>query len=146
MAKCKYCHENISRLDKEVCPFCGGVRPLEGTDTSTQDVTKVINTVGTDNVKIKHKKRIIAAILAATLGIFGMQHIYLGKYKKALLFSSLCFSYIGLLGLFDYFVVGLKNIWAFLIPYFLVQGFLFYVAFVFLTNHSIQDAHGEFLE
>lgn len=145
MAKCKYCHESISRLDKEICPFCGGLKPLDGTDTSTRDVTKVIDQL--DNpVTIKHKKRIIAAILAVTVGIFGLHQIYMGKYKKGLIFGGCVILFIALLSLFDYFVVGLKNIWAFLIPYFIVEAFMLYVGFVLLTNHSIQDAHGEFLE
>ena len=145
MAKCKYCHESISRLDKEVCPFCGGIKPLDGTDTSTQDVTKVIDKLS-DNVEIKHKKRVIAAILAVTVGFLGLHQIYMGKYKKGLIFGACCIAYMGLLGLFDYFVAGLKNFWAFLIPYFLVEAFMIYVGFVLLTNHTIQDGHGEFLE
>ena len=40
MAKCKYCGAEISRLDKDNCPFCGGRKPLEGVDDSTQDMTK----------------------------------------------------------------------------------------------------------
>ena len=146
MAKCKYCHETISRLDKEVCPFCGGIKPLEGTDTSTQDVTKVIDQIGDGNVKIKHKKRVIAAILAATVGIFGLHLVYTGKYKKALIISVSVLAFIGILGIINFFAIGLKNIWAFLIPYFFVEAFMIYVGIVLLTNHSIQDGHGEFLE
>ena len=145
MAKCKYCHEVISRLDKEICPFCGGLKPLEGTDTTTQDVTKVIDQVE-QPVKIKHKKRVIAALLAVTVGIFGLHQIYMGKYKKGLIFGGCLIAFMGLLGLFDFFVVGLKSFWAFLIPYFIVEAFMIYVGFVFLTNHTIQDGHGEFLE
>ena len=80
MAQCKYCHQQITRIDKEVCPFCGGKRPLDGTDTSTQDVTKVIGQLE-HAVEIKHKKRIIAALLAIFFGLFGAPHFYLGKPK-----------------------------------------------------------------
>ena len=145
MAKCKYCHETISRLDKEVCPFCGGIKPLEGTDTSTQDVTKVIDQLG-EEVKIKHKKRIIAAILAVLVGFLGLHQIYMGKYKKGLIFGATMISFIGLDGVLNFFVFGLRSFWAFLIPYFLVEAFMIYVGFVILTNHTIQDGRGEFLE
>ena len=68
MAKCKYCHESITRLDREVCPFCGGLKPLEGTDDSTQDITKVIGQVErVENLQLHSK--VVAAILAILLGM-----------------------------------------------------------------------------
>ena len=43
MPKCKYCHENITKFDREFCPFCGGHNPLEGNDCLTQDITQTID-------------------------------------------------------------------------------------------------------
>ena len=145
MAKCKYCHEVISRLDKEVCPFCGGIKPLEGTDTSTQDVTKVINQLD-HPVKIKHKKRIVAAILSILLGFAGANHIYLGKFKRALIVALIYIVFIGGLGSILFFVACWTNPLAFLIPYFVVEFLCCFSAYCYLTKHSIQDSHGEFLE
>lgn len=144
MAKCKYCHEAISRLDKEVCPFCGGVRPLDGTDTSTQDVTKVIDQL--DNpTKIKHRKRIVAAILAVVFGVFGAHYFYLGKVKKGLINLAICVGFIGVIGLII-FLCGMHKALAFLIPFFVIELGMFFFAYMFLTKHNIQDSHGEFLE
>lgn len=145
MAKCKYCHEVISRLDKDVCPFCGGVKPLDGTDTSTQDVTKVIDQLE-NQVKIKHKSRILTAILAAFLGFLGAHFFYLGKCKKGLLTAAICLGFIGGLGSILYFAAGWKSALAFLIPYFVIEVGLLFVAYIYLTKHNIQDSHGEFLE
>ena len=100
MAKCKYCHEVISRLDKEVCPFCGGIKPLDGTDTSTQDVTKVIDQLE-NPVKITHKKRIITALLAIILGFTGAHYFYLGKAKKGLICLLVCLALIGGIGAYQ---------------------------------------------
>jgi len=145
MAKCKYCHEVISRLDKDVCPFCGGLKPLDGTDTSTQDITKVINQI--DNpVKIKHKKRIVASLLAIILGFTGAHHFYLGKCKKGLLTALFNIVLIGGIGSILFFVVKWKNPLAFLIPYFVTEIFSIFYGYIYLTKHNIQDSHGEFLE
>ncbi len=145
MAKCKYCHEVISRLDKDVCPFCGGIKPLEGTDTSTQDVTKVIDQLD-NKVEIKHKKRIIAAILCLLFGLFGLHQFYLGKNKKGLITLGVSVSFILILGLILFFAVGWKTPFAFLVPYFAVEAVMIDLATVYIKNHSIQDANGEFLE
>lgn len=144
MAKCKYCHESITRLDKEVCPFCGGLKPLDGTDTSTQDVTKVIDQL--DNpTTIKHKKRIIAALLAVLFGFLGAHHFYLGKTKKGLLTALISVGFIGIFGVIIFFI-GLKNAFAFLIPYFAVEVIMLFFGYMYLTKHNIQDSLGEFLE
>lgn len=145
MAKCKYCHETISRLDKDFCPFCGGAKPLDGTDTSTQDVTKVIDQLEKP-VKIKHKKRIIAALLAIIFGFLGLHHIYLGKIKKGLVTALVCLAFIGAIGSIIFFGAKWHNALAFLIPYFVTEVVSIFYGYIYLTNHSIQDSHGEFLD
>ena len=145
MAQCKYCHETISRLDKDVCPFCGGVKPLDGTDTSTQDVTKVIDQLE-HPVKIKHKKRIVAAILAVLFGFIGANHIYLGKYKSAGIVACLYIAFIAGFGSILFFAAKWHSTFAFLIPYFVVEFLCIFSAYCYLTKRSIQDSHGEFLD
>ena len=145
MAKCKYCHEVISRLDKEICPFCGGIKPLDGTDTTTQDVTKVIDQLE-HPVKIKHKKRLVAALLAFLFGFLGAPHFYIGKNKKGLFTAIFCLVFIGGVGALLFFVAGLKNFLAFLIPYLVIELYSIFIGYMYLTKHNIQDSHGEFLE
>ena len=145
MAQCKYCHALITRIDREVCPFCGGKRPLDGTDTSTQDVTKIVDQLE-NAVEIKHKKRIAAALLAVFFGLFGAPHFYLGKVKKGFLTACICLGLIGVVGLILFFAAKWHSVFAFLIPYFVVEAYSLFTAFVYLTRHNIQDSHGEFLE
>ena len=145
MAQCKYCHASITRIDKEVCPFCGGKRPLDGTDTSTQDVTKIVDQLE-NAVEIKHKKRWIAVLLSLLFGFLGAPHFYLGKTKKGFLTIAICCGFICAIGMILLFIAKLPALWAFLIPYFATEIYSIICAFVYLTNHSIQDSHGEFLE
>lgn len=145
MAKCKYCHSPISRLDKDVCPFCGGSKPLEGEDTSTQDVTKVINQLD-HPVNIKHKKRIVAAILSVVFGFLGASHFYLGKCKKGLITLAISLVLIAGLGSILFFAAKWHSAFAFLIPYFVIEVVSLFNAYIYITRHNIQDSHGEFLE
>ena len=145
MAQCKYCHETISRLDKDVCPFCGGIKPLDGTDTSTQDVTKVIDQLD-HPVKIKHKSRVVAAILSVLFGFVGANHFYLGKYKRGAIIAGIYLAFIFGLGSILFFAVNWHSVFAFLIPYFVVEFLSCFSAYCYLTKHSIQDSHGEFLK
>ena len=83
MPKCKYCHENITKFDKEICPFCGGKKPLEGVDDSTYDITQFVDIMkkSDQEVKFKQRKRVTNGLLCMFLGIFGADAFYLG-FKK----------------------------------------------------------------
>lgn len=144
MANCKHCNAQISRLDKDVCPFCGGLKPLEGTDDSTQDITKVIGQV--EHAEDLHlHSRVIAAILAFVFGIFGLHTFYLGKNKKGLITLIVSIDLIGGLGSLIYFVAW-KNIFAYLIPYFILEFLMIGVGVAYLTKRNIVDSNGAFLK
>lgn len=144
MAKCKYCQQSITRLDKEVCPFCGGHRPLDGTDTSTQDITKIIGQVE-NPVEIKSKKKIIAAVLAFVLGVLGIHHLYLGRTKHFAI--TLAFSLVLIVGLGSaiFFTVW-KSPFAYLIPYFVMEAIMIFIGIGYLIRHDVTDSHGAFLK
>ena len=145
MAKCKYCGEEISRLDKEICPFCGGKRPLEEVDNTTQDVTKALETLQQMGVEPKSKSKILAAILAFFLGIFGAHNYYLGKHKIGLITLGISIVSIAGIGSILYFA-ALHNIFAYLIPYFVIEALMIVVAISFLIRPDISDANGDFLK
>ena len=144
MAKCKYCHESITRLDREVCPFCGGLKPLEGTDDSTQDITKVIGQVDhVENLKLHSK--LTAALLAFFLGIFGANLFYLGKTKKALIVLAISLLFIGGLGSLIFFLAW-SSPFAYLIFYFVLEALMIGVGIGYLVKHNITDSNGAFLK
>lgn len=144
MAKCKYCHEDISRLDKEICPFCGGTKPLEGTDDSTQDITSVINVMEhQDELKLHFK--FVAALLSFFLGFLGVHAFYLGKMKKGLIILAISLAFIGGLGSIIFFAAW-KSPFAYLIPYFVIEALMIGVGIGYLTKHNIVDSNGAFLK
>ena len=145
MPKCKYCDAQISRLDKEICPFCGGLKPLEGVDNSTQDFTKAFSPISEESKNIKYKSRILAGILAILFGFLGVHSFYLG-YKKvgiiALLVSAIL---IAGLGSILFFTNLISNAFAFLIPYFVVEACMIGVGISYFVKHDSTDARGELL-
>lgn len=145
MARCKYCHESITRLDKEVCPFCGGLKPLEGTDDSTQDITKVIGQVE-NTESLKFRSKVIAAILAILFGVFGANLFYLGKIKKGLIVLAISVLFIVGFGSILFFAIPWHNALAFLIFYFILETLMIGVGIAYLTKHNITDKNGAFLK
>lgn len=145
MAKCKYCGEEISRLDKENCPFCGGRRPLEGVDDSTQDMTKALEDLHDLGVEPKSKSKIVAGILAMFLGVLGIHELYLGKYKVALIIFLVHLVIIGGIGSLMFFTFY-RSPFAYLIPYFILEALQIIVGIQILTRPDITDGHGEFLK
>lgn len=144
--KCRHCGENISRLDKDVCPFCGGLKPLAGQENVTEDITKAIQSVQEENkTPIKQKSRLIAFFLEFFLGFAGADSFYLGKWKKALIFIGISIVFIVGGGLALFFT-GLPNAWAFLIPLFVVMVGHIVFSLNYLFRHDIKDSKGVFLK
>ena len=145
MPKCKYCHENITRFDKEICPFCGGKKPLDGIDDSTYDITQCIDIMKEQGeITFKQRSHITNALLCMFLGIFGADAFYLGFYKigiiriviNALIFSGISFPV--------FFTTSLGGL-AFAIS----GGILFVIYFILgIVNFFIKgkkDANGVFI-
>lgn len=144
MAKCKYCGENISRLDKEICPFCGGKKPLDGTDTSTQDITQFLDESGKAK-KVRHCSKVVAAILAIFVGFLGGHSFYLKKIKNGFIILLISIFLIAGIGSIIYFA-GFKSVFAYLIPYFVLEALMIVVGISYLVRHDVTDGNGEFLE
>lgn len=144
MAKCKYCGAEISRLDKDICPFCGGRKPLLEDNNQTQDITKALEGLQELGIEPRTKSKIIAALLAFFLGIFGAHNYYLGKHKIGLITLGISLFSIGGIGTILFFT-ALHNAFAYLIPYFVMETLMIIVGVSLLVRNDIKDSTGEFL-
>lgn len=140
MPRCKYCSASLTRLDKNICPFCGGKEPLDGDASLTLDVTKVLDKVNVVDAPIKKKSRIIIAILAIIFGFCGGHAFYLRKIKLGIIYSLITIFLLGL-SLILYFFTPL-TIWAFLIPYLVYEIYFIIVAIYYLVKKDLVDIHG----
>ena len=82
MPVCRHCGSRISKLDKDRCPICGEVNPLEGVNSDTVEVTSVIDIPSDGYLGFKPKTRKMFLLLSCLVGWLGIQFFYL-KYKRA---------------------------------------------------------------
>ncbi|HBF68256.1 MAG TPA: hypothetical protein DDW20_02920 [Firmicutes bacterium] len=145
MPNCKKCHARLSRLDKDICPFCGAIKPLEGQDDSTEDITKAFDPLEIEDNKIKPKSKTITIILMMTLGIFGVHAFYLKRWKLGLIILGITIALIAGLGSILFFSGALHNVFAFLIPYFVLEAAMIVGGIIALKRNDIKDGDGEFI-
>lgn len=145
MMKCKECGQKLSKLDKDICPFCGCRKPLEGMEDVTQDFTKAFTPIEVEEKAIKPKSKLVAALLSMFLGFLGATGFYLGKYKEAVIQIAFSAIIIGGFGCLLFFTC-LENALAFVIPGALVLGLNIAYGIRLLISNSITDRNGEFLK
>lgn len=116
MAKCRNCGRDISSFDKDICPYCGTLNPIED-NYQTKDVTSIIPKVEGE-VKLKKQKSLLTYLLLGIFfGIFGVEYFYLKKWKEGLISIALTLLITGGLGSIFFFLVDpLKNAWGYLLP------------------------------
>lgn len=147
MPKCKYCGENITKFDKEICPFCGGKKPLEGVESYTVDITQTINTVDKKTVEnYKQHSKLVNSLLCMFLGIFGADSFYLGHFKLGI--SRLLVGLIYIISLFCilYFAVNLEILYSLLISIGSIFVVYFILGIIGLFINSRKDRNGAFLK
>lgn len=148
MPKCRYCDEEISRLDKDICPYCGGLNPLKDSSDYTEDITETIAEINLlKEEQVKLKSRLIAGLLAIFFGIFGGHLFYLGKNKLASISLSVSLAFIAGLGSILFFTTtALHNAFGYLLPYFILELFMIIVSILIFTRNDIKDAKGDYLK
>lgn len=149
MPKCKYCHGNITKFDKEQCPLCGALRPLDENSEETSDITRVIDTLTDEEKEHVYKPRSHKAnsLLLMFLGMFGVDAFYLGFFKYGIIRLVVNLVLYGVLFVVLYFFVFTANILlSALIPF----GVLFVIYFIFgiisFFKTPIKDSNGVFLK
>lgn len=147
MPKCKYCGENITKFDKEICPFCGGKKPLEGVDSYTADITQTINTMDKTNVqKFKQHSKVVNALFCMFLGIFGADSYYIGFIKYGISRFLVNIIVIVALTCVLYFCpTGLEFIYSLAIGFGIVFIVYFVIGFILLFTNGKKDSNGVFL-
>ena len=146
MPKCKYCHENITKFDKEICPFCGGKKPLEGVDDSTYDITQFVDIMkkSDQEVKFKQRKRVANGLLCMFLGIFGADAFYLGFKKIGFIRLIIDILIYAAISLILFFFTEL-SFYSFIIPFGVLFIIYFIIGIINLSIRGKKDINGVFL-
>ncbi len=147
MPKCKNCGEEITKFDKDICPYCGTKEPFDFASYETQDITQIFDVVEdnkTNETKVFHKRN-IAFILCIIFGIFGLDDFYLGFIKRGL-FRIIINILIFLLVSIPLFLLTKLSYFSFLIGFSLIFIIYFAYSFYLLFNSNIKDKNGVFLK
>lgn len=148
MPKCKYCGENITKFDKEICPFCGEKNPIDTEKEETCDVTQTLNTVNIntkEKINIKEHKKIVNFVLCLLFGLFGVDSFYLGYKKEGLIrILSTLLIYGGCFSLFYFLVFANNLVLSLTIPLAIIYFIYIVLSIVILIKRS-KDYNGVFL-
>lgn len=150
MPKCRYCNKNITKFDKEICPYCGGSRPLEGVESNTVDITQTIDVLNDkESTSFVQHKRITNGLLMMFLGMFSGDLFYLGFIKNGiirlivnLVFFVILFSIFYFLEIFSSYSLLLSLI----IPFGILFIFYFILGLIVINFKNKKDSNGVFLK
>lgn len=144
MPVCRHCGSRISKLDKDRCPVCGELNPLEGVNSDTVEVTSVVDITSDDVYGFKPKTRKMFLLLSCLIGWLGIQFFYL-KYKRAGLIW-LAVNLVIIASGFCAFFFGVHNLLlAILIPLLVVYAANVAFGLVIFKKPSFKDADNNLL-
>ena len=144
MPVCRHCKARISKLDKDRCPVCGELNPLEGVNSDTIEITGNINISDGSFTDYKPKKRKVFFLLSCLLGWTGIHFFYLKFYKPGLIW--LAANVVILAGAFCAFYFGAHNLLlAILIPLLVIYSANITMGVITFLKSSVKDADGNLL-
>ena len=144
MPVCRHCGSRISKLDKDRCPVCGEINPLEGVNSDTIEVTSVLDISSSEELAFKPKTKKMFLLLSCLIGWVGAQFFYL-KYKRAGLIW-LAINLVILAGGFCAFFFGVHSLLlAILIPLLVLYAANIVFGLVIYKKPSFKDGDGNLL-
>ena len=143
MPYCKSCHKEISRLDSDICPYCGEKDPIAN-DYATKDVTSSLDPVTGSYELYKSKSHTVYIALCMALGFLGAHDFYAGFWKRGIAFLIAALVLIGGAGSLIYFLAW-PSFWIYLILFFIYVIFDVCLGLILVHKQPLKDAEGEFL-
>ena len=143
MPYCRNCHQEISKFDTDICPYCGERHPIDS-HYQTMDVTRGFSSLEGQYELPKAKSLKATRLLCAFLGYFGIHWFYIHRPKRGavdLLLTLLVVGGIGSLLLFT----PLSPVGCYLIPFFALWAVYIAEAIAMGRLDSPKDGRGEFL-
>ena len=145
MPYCRHCHQEISKFDTDICPRCGGARPI-AQGYKTMDVTRNFATVSGEQYSMpKTRSQKTFSLLCMLLGYFGVHEFYIYRKSRAIAIIFITLAFVGGVGSLLFFLTPLHNVLAYLLP-FLVLWVIYIVLGIFYRKvEAPKDGKGEFL-
>ena len=146
MPYCKNCHARLNRLtDKDRCPVCGTVHPLEGVGSETDEVTSQVDLNNfTEGQKIVRRRKTLL-ILFLTVGFTGAPFFYLKKKTNGILWLLLNLVILGGLFALFYFLLQLHLALTIILPILVVYSISGVIGAIYNFLPDLKDGEGEFV-
>ena len=145
MPSCRNCGARLSKFDKDICPVCGQINPLEGVSSETIEITSQVDL---SNFKAGQKvvrRRKTMLILSLTLGWAGVQYFYIKQKVLGFLWLIINLMIMGGLFAFFYFVLKLLLVPSIIIAFASVYLANIVGALVLYYRKDLKDGEGEFV-
>ena len=145
MPICRNCKSRISKLDKDRCPICGEINPLDGVTSDTIEVTSDIDLSNEAFSDYKPKRRKTFLILSLVIGWTSAQFFYLKFFKLA--FIALAINLAMAAAFFFPFFFGLHDVVLSIVaPICVLYGANIALGIYFYRRPTLKDAEGNLLK
>jgi RNA polymerase subunit RPABC4/transcription elongation factor Spt4 len=144
MPNCKNCGSRISKFDKDICPVCGFVHPLNNVKSETVEITSEIS-ISSDALKYKSKSKLTTFILFFLVGFLGVGYFYLSYKKRGLIWLIINVLFILGLSILLAYPLNFGLIYGILIPFIISYLVNTGIGIYYLAKNDVKDGRGDFL-
>ena len=145
MPSCRNCGARLSKFDKDICPVCGTLKPLEGVDSETVEITSQVDLSGFQAGQKVVRRRKTLLLYFLLIGFTGAPFFYLKQKKNAFLWLIGNLAVIGGLFAFFFFALNLHIALAIILPILTVYILNIAVALIYYFLPDLKDGEGEFV-
>ena len=145
MPSCRNCGARLSTFDKDICPVCRILKPLEGVDSETVEITSEVDLSGFQAGQKVVRRRKTLLLYFLLLGFTGMPFFYLKQKRNAFLWLIVNLAILGGLFVFFYLALSLHIVLAIILPIITVYVLNAGVALIYYFLPDLKDGEGEFV-
>lgn len=145
MPSCRNCGARLSKFDKDICPVCGQVNPLEGVSSETIEITSQVDLANFKAGQKVVRRRKTMLILSLVIGWCGAQFFYIKQKTFAFIWLLINLAILGGLFALLYFLVKMQIALAIIIPFAAAYLINIVTALVLYYRKDLKDGEGEFV-
>ena len=97
MPNCRHCGARIEKFNKDRCPVCGELNPLDGVSSETVEITSQLDKKSVEYKRLKVRTKKTLLIYACLLGWTGAHFFYIKTIKPAFIWLFCNLLVIGLM-------------------------------------------------
>lgn len=145
MPSCRNCGARLSKFDKDICPVCGTLKPLEGVSSETVEITSQVDLSGFEAGQKVVRRRKTLLLYFLLIGFTGAPFFYLKQKRNAFLWLVANLAVIGGLFVFFFLALSLHIALAIILPIITAYILNAAVALIYYFLPDLKDGEGEFV-